>query len=97
MEVKADIPVDSEDGKVGVGNQEGEVKWSTIWGILIGDCFHNFVGTVCKTISTVFFDVKVRLYNLFEFGFFSLGFSSLLNYAENLSRLSDTKKKMVLQ
>ena len=46
--MKADTPVDSEDGKVGVGNQEGEIKWSTIWGILIGDCFHNFVGTVCQ-------------------------------------------------
>ena len=28
-----------------VGHDDGEVKWSTIWGILIGDCFHNFVGT----------------------------------------------------
>merc|ERR1739838_202052 len=51
VEVKADIPIGSEDGKIGVGNQEGEVKWSTIWGILIGDCFHNFVDGIAVGVS----------------------------------------------
>ena len=59
--------MDSEDGKIGVGNQKGEIKWSTIWGILIGDCFHNFVGTMCATISKA---PKPKVGNdLFEFGF----------------------------
>ena len=26
-------------------SEEESIKWSTIWGIMIGDCFHNFVGT----------------------------------------------------
>ena len=45
-EEEEEAPVEEENTLTPVESKEnGEVKWSTIWGILIGDCFHNFVGT----------------------------------------------------
>ena len=35
------VEIDAESER-----EEEDIKWSTIWGIMIGDCFHNFVGTL---------------------------------------------------
>ena len=53
--VKQENPDEQKLEEVDMGSKASlpsEVKWSTIWGIMIGDCFHNFVGECSIKILT---------------------------------------------
>ena len=52
-----EIDAESERG-------EEDIKWSTIWGIMIGDCFHNFVGTVFKPVLLLVLINRLKLNTL---------------------------------
>jgi len=52
--VKQENPDEQKLEEVDMGSKSSlpsEVKWSTIWGIMIGDCFHNFVDGIAVGVA----------------------------------------------
>ena len=64
--VKQENPDEQKLEEVDMGSKSSlpsEVKWSTIWGIMIGDCFHNFVGMCSiKNLRAWFFCYRAMQY-----------------------------------